>query len=64
MPKLKKQMIAFLTNAVRKYVPIPAAERAPVLVLIRDVPAENWGMFGKRVSLDALRNPPDDAIPV
>ena len=60
----KKQMIAFLTNAVRKYVPIPPEERAPVFVLIRDVPAENWGMFGKQVSLDALRNPPDDAIPV
>lgn len=60
----KKQMIAFLTNAVRKYVPIPQAERAPVFMLIRDVPAENWGMFGKQVSLDALRNSPDDAIPV
>jgi phenylpyruvate tautomerase PptA (4-oxalocrotonate tautomerase family) len=60
----KKQMIAFLTNAVRKYVPIPPEERAPVFVLIRDVPAESWGMFGKQVSLDALRNPSDDAIPI
>lgn len=60
----KKQLIAFLTNAVRKYAGISPEERAPVFVLIRDVPAQNWGMFGKTVTLDALRNPPADAIPV
>jgi phenylpyruvate tautomerase PptA (4-oxalocrotonate tautomerase family) len=60
----KKQMIAFLTNAVRIHVHIPTAERVPVFVLIRDVPSENWGMFGKPVTLDALRNPPDDAVPI
>ena len=36
-------MIAFLTNAVRKYAPIPPEERAPVFVLIRDVPAGELG---------------------
>jgi phenylpyruvate tautomerase PptA (4-oxalocrotonate tautomerase family) len=60
----KKQIIAFLTEAVRKHADIPAGERVPVFVLIRDVPEQNWGMFGKPVSLDALRNPPADAIPV
>jgi phenylpyruvate tautomerase PptA (4-oxalocrotonate tautomerase family) len=60
----KKQMIAFLTNAVKKHAHIPPEERVPVFVLIRDVPAENWGMFGKPITLDALRNPPDDAVPV
>jgi len=60
----KKQMIAFLTGVVRKYAGIPPEERVPVFVLIRDVPAQNWGMFGKQVTLDALRNPPNDAIPI
>jgi phenylpyruvate tautomerase PptA (4-oxalocrotonate tautomerase family) len=60
----KKQMIAFLTEAVRKHAGIPSGERVPVFVLIRDVPASNWGMFGKQVSLNALRNPPAEAIPV
>jgi phenylpyruvate tautomerase PptA (4-oxalocrotonate tautomerase family) len=63
-PEAKKQMIAFLTEAVRKHSGIPAGERVPVFVLIRDVPASNWGMFGKQVSLNALRNPPSDALPV
>ena len=60
----KKQLIEFLTKSVKKHAGIPPEERAPVFVLIRDVPAENWGMFGKPVSLDALRDPPVDAVPV
>jgi phenylpyruvate tautomerase PptA (4-oxalocrotonate tautomerase family) len=43
---------------------IPPQQRAPVFVLIRDVPSYNWGMFGKPVTLDGLRNPPLDAKPV
>jgi phenylpyruvate tautomerase PptA (4-oxalocrotonate tautomerase family) len=60
----KKQLIAFLTEAVRKHAGIPPEERVPVFVLIRDVPDQNWGMFGKPVTLDALRNPPAKAVPV
>jgi len=60
----KKQFIAFLTDSVRKHAGIPPEERVPVFVLIRDVPAQNWGMFGKPVTLDALRNPPANATPV
>jgi len=60
----KAHLIAFLTQAVGKHTGIPAGERIPVFVLIRDVPAENFGMFGKSVSLHALRNPPIDAKPV
>jgi phenylpyruvate tautomerase PptA (4-oxalocrotonate tautomerase family) len=60
----KKRFIAFLTDAVRKHARIPPEERVPVFVLIRDVPAQNWGMFGKPVTLDALRNPAANAIPV
>jgi phenylpyruvate tautomerase PptA (4-oxalocrotonate tautomerase family) len=60
----KQQIIAFLTDAVRKHAGIPPEERVPVFVLIRDVPEQNWGIFGKPISLDALRNPPADAVPV
>lgn len=60
----KKQLIAFLTEAVRKHTGIPLEDRVPVFVLIRDVPEENWGMFGKPVTLEALRNPPTNVIPV
>ena len=60
----KKDMIARFTNAVRKHAGIPPSERAPVFILIRDIPAQNWGMFGQPVTLDAVRNPPAEAEPV
>jgi len=60
----KKDFMAFLTEAVSKRAGIPPQQRAPVFVLIRDVPGYNWGMFGKPVTLDGLRNPPLDAKPV
>ena len=60
----KKQLIEFLTNSVKKHAGIPPEERAPVFVLIREVPASNWGMFGKPVTLNALRHPSVDAVPV
>ena len=60
----KKEMIGRFTNAVGKHAGIPPKERAPVFILIRDVPAQNWGMFGKPVTLDAVRNPVPDVDPV
>jgi phenylpyruvate tautomerase PptA (4-oxalocrotonate tautomerase family) len=60
----KKDFIAFLTDAVGKHAGIPPQQRVPVFVLIRDVPSYNWGMFGKPITLDGLRNPPRDAEPV
>ena len=60
----KANMIARFTEAVKTHTELSPSERAPVFVLIRDVPAENWGMFGKPVTLDGVRNPPADAKPV
>lgn len=60
----KKKLIASITDSVRKHADIPADERVPAYVLIRDVPAQDWGLFGVPVVLDDLRNPPDDAKPV
>jgi phenylpyruvate tautomerase PptA (4-oxalocrotonate tautomerase family) len=60
----KKDFIAFLTDAVGRQAGIPPHQRVPVFVLIRDVPSYNWGMFGKPITLDGLRNPPADAKPV
>ena len=60
----KKDLIARFTNAVRKHAGIAPGERAPVFILIRDVPAHNWGMFGQPVTLDAVRNPPAASEPV
>jgi phenylpyruvate tautomerase PptA (4-oxalocrotonate tautomerase family) len=60
----RKEMIARFTSAVGKHAGIPPGERIPVYIVIRDVPPPSWGMFGKPITLDDLRNPPADAKPV
>lgn len=60
----KKDMIARFTVAVGKHAGLPTRERVPVFVLIRDVPSANWGMFGRPVTLDTVRNPLSGAEPV
>ncbi len=60
----KKEMIARFTDIVGRHAGVPFGERAPVFILIREVPGQNWGMFGKPVTLDAVRNPPAGAEPV
>jgi phenylpyruvate tautomerase PptA (4-oxalocrotonate tautomerase family) len=60
----RKELIARFTSVVGKHAGIPPQERVPVYIVIRDVPPENWGMFGKPITLKSLRNPPADAQPV
>jgi phenylpyruvate tautomerase PptA (4-oxalocrotonate tautomerase family) len=60
----KKELIARFTNLVGKHAGVPPQERIPVYIVIRDVPPQSWGMFGKPITLESLRNPPDDAKPV
>ena len=63
-PDSRKQLIARFTQIVGKHAGIPPQERVPVYIVIRDVPPPSWGMFGKPITLEALRNPPPDAQPV
>jgi phenylpyruvate tautomerase PptA (4-oxalocrotonate tautomerase family) len=60
----RKELIARFTAAVGKHAGIPPEERVPVYIAIRDVPPESWGMFGRPITLEGLRNPPSDAKPV
>ena len=39
-------------------------KRRPIYILIRDVPAINWGFFGKTITLDDLMNASPDEKPV
>ena len=57
----RNQLIARLTQAIGKHAGIPPQERVPVYIVIRDVPPQSWGMFGKAITLEGLRNPPADA---
>jgi phenylpyruvate tautomerase PptA (4-oxalocrotonate tautomerase family) len=60
----RKEMIARFTSIVGKHAGIPPEERVPVYIAIRDIPPPSWGMFGKPITLEGLRNPPADAEPV
>ena len=60
----RKELIARLTEVVGKHAGIPAQERNPVYIVIRDVPPKSWGMFGEPITLESLQNPPADAKPV
>jgi phenylpyruvate tautomerase PptA (4-oxalocrotonate tautomerase family) len=58
------ELIKRFTKVVGKHAGIPPQERVPVYIVIRDVPPQSWGMFGKPITLESLRNPPADAAPV
>ena len=60
----RNELIARFTNVVGKHAGIPAEERIPVYIVIREVAPRDWGMFGKPITLEGLRNPPADAKPV
>ena len=50
----KQKMIAEATAILRKHAGLNG-DQAPVYVVIRVAPEENWGMYGKQVSLAAMR---------
>ena len=62
----KKVLIERFTQAIKKYsVHVGNNDYpTPVYIILRDVKDTNWGVFGERITLDALRNPPADAKPV
>lgn len=60
----KKDLIEQFTAAISRYAGIPQQELAPVYILIRDVEACDWGIFGKTITLDDVRNSPADAKPI
>ncbi|HDS9666980.1 tautomerase family protein [Klebsiella pneumoniae] len=61
----KKSLIKRFTDAIKKYsVHSDKGDATPVYIILRDVKDTNWGVFGDRITLDDLRNPPVDATPV
>ena len=60
----KVALIEAFTESIGRFAGIPSGERCPVFVLIKESPASDWGIFGKRVTLENLRHPPADAVPV
>ena len=60
----KQALIEQFTKAIGHHAGIAAGARVPVYILLRDVPESNWGAFGQTTTLNDLRHPPADAVPV
>lgn len=60
----KQTLIECFTAIIAKYMGLTDGQRCPVYVLIRELPASSWGVFGHRITLDQLRHPLADALPV
>ena len=60
----KGEVIRRFTAIVAKHLGLAAGQRCAAYVLIRETDISNWGVFGTRITLDALRNPPADAVPL
>ena len=56
----KGKVIESLTVIIQHY----ADQAAPVYVLIREIDVDDWGVLGKRITLDALFNPAVGAQPI
>ena len=50
----KKLMIETLTNAIAETIDLPKDRMRPIYVVIRNVPAINWGFFGKVITIEDL----------
>ena len=59
----KEMLIEQFTATLSKHAGL-GAERPPIYVLIRETKPSNWGFFGRRLTLDALRSPSDDSVPL
>ncbi len=60
----KGTLIERFTESVARHACMHAGKRRLVYVLIKESKASNWGIFGERITLDALRHPPADALPI
>jgi phenylpyruvate tautomerase PptA (4-oxalocrotonate tautomerase family) len=65
LDRLAKQLlIERFKTSFQKHAGLKPDKLAPVYIVIRDVPGSNWGVFGKTLALEDLRNPPADAKPI
>lgn len=60
----KKKLITGFTGAIANTLGLQQTDLIPVYIILRDVPAIDWGVFGETITLDDLRKPPADAVPV
>jgi phenylpyruvate tautomerase PptA (4-oxalocrotonate tautomerase family) len=48
------------TDAIRRHAGIPAGERVPVYIVVREVETRDWGVFGGTLTIDDVKTPHPD----
>lgn len=57
-------LIKEFTKVAGKHAGMSGQNPIPVYIVIRDVDESNWGIFGKTISLNDIRNPPPGEKPL
>lgn len=60
----KENLIQHFTALIRNFIVIKDEEKAPVYIIIRDIPESSWGVFGNTTTLDELRNSPPNLLAI
>jgi phenylpyruvate tautomerase PptA (4-oxalocrotonate tautomerase family) len=60
----KGVLIEKFTALIGKHAGTPDGELIPVYIAIRNVHEDDWGIFGKRIRLQDIYNPPADRKPI
>lgn len=60
----KGRLIEEFTACIRRYLSIPDDKVTTLYIIIKDIREEDWGVFGSRITLHDLKNPPEDATPI
>jgi phenylpyruvate tautomerase PptA (4-oxalocrotonate tautomerase family) len=60
----KQLLIEQFTFIISKYADIDKNQLIPVYIIIRDIEERDWGIFGKTITLDSVRNFPADERPI
>lgn len=61
---VKETMVSRMTQAVGEHMQQKNTAPPPVYVLIHEVAPANWGVSGERITLNDLRNPPDQVASI
>ena len=60
----KPAIIRDVTDVITRAARLPQDAPAPVYILFRHIPADDWGVFGSTITLDELRGSDPDGLPL
>lgn len=62
--KAKQRLIEEFTALVGTYAEMPKDRPFPIFIIIKEVEPEDWGIFGKTLTIQNIKNPPLNTPPI